>query len=170
MPAEAGEFGSLAMCRNLAGALEHALTVRLADRTATGDPADDPADDAADDAEAVFTVWNDNLALAAATARVAADGIVLRIVDESSRTVPAPAAPLLEPLLRLYGLDWIERRAALLLEHGVAGPGLLERVWAERRRVGDELAGRVGDLAAALDTPDPIAAPATPREAVQPLP
>ncbi|MFC4907475.1 hypothetical protein [Actinomadura gamaensis] len=155
VPDGAGGLGSPAMCRDLAGALERALTVRLADRTATGDAADEPA---------VFTAWNDNLALAAATSRVAADGIVLRLVDEASRAVPAAAGPLLEPLLRLFGLDWIERRAALLLEHGVAGPGLLERVWAERRGVCDVLAGRVGDLAAALDTPAAVAAPTTPRE------
>ncbi|MEV4256944.1 hypothetical protein AB0J52_27590, partial [Spirillospora sp. NPDC049652] len=158
---ESGEFGSAAMCREWAASVEHALTVRLAERTRTPDSADP---------EAVFTVWNDNLALASATARAAADGIVLRIVDEASRTVPQEAAPLLEPLLRLYGLDWIERRAALLLECQVAGPGLLERVWAERRRVGDLLAGRVGDLAAALDTPAPIAAPASPREPAPPTP
>lgn len=158
-PAEpvAREFGSPAMCRTLAASLEHALATRLAGRTATAGPAD---------AEGVFTAWNDNLTLASATARVAADGIVLRIVDESSRAVPAEAAPLLEPLLRVFGLDWIERRAALLLEHGVAGPGLLDRVWAERRGACDVLAGRVGDLAAALDTPTPVAAPTTPREPV----
>ncbi|MCP2343270.1 acyl-CoA dehydrogenase family protein [Actinomadura rupiterrae] len=154
---DGSEFGSVAMCRGLAASLERALTVRLADRTATGD---------APDAEEVFTAWNDNLALAATTARIAADGIVLRIVDESSRSVPNAAGALLAPLLRIYGLDWIERRAALLLEHRVAEPGLLERVGAERRRACDALAGRVGDLAAALDTPAPVAAPTTPREPV----
>ncbi|MEV5572277.1 acyl-CoA dehydrogenase [Spirillospora sp. NPDC052269] len=154
VPEEAGEFGSPAMCRNLAASLEHLLTSRLSTQTAAD----------AGNADAVFTAWNDNLTLAAATSRIAADGIVLRIVAEASRDVPDEAAPLLQPLLRLYGLDWIERRAALLMEHGVAGPGLLERVWAGRREVGDRLAGRVGDLAAALDTPTPIAAPATPRE------
>ncbi|RMI43355.1 hypothetical protein EBO15_16415 [Actinomadura harenae] len=158
---DAGEFGSPAMCRNLAARLERALTAVLATRTAS-------AEDAADAPDAGFTAWNDNLTLAAATARVAADGIVLRIVDESSGSVPADAAPLLEPLLRMFGLDWIERRAALLLEHGVAGPGLLERVWAGRREVCDLLAGRVTDLAAALDTPTPVAAPTTPREPATP--
>lgn len=109
--------------------------------------------EAGDDA---FTAWNGNLVLAARTATACADRIVLEILASALDTGPRA----LGPVLRLHALDRLEHRAADLLNEGVAPPGLLDEVWAARRRTCDELAPAAADLAAALDLPAPVTAPA----------
>ncbi|MFP3969656.1 hypothetical protein SMC26_45720, partial [Actinomadura fulvescens] len=54
---------------------------------------------------------------------------------------------------------WLERRAGVLLDEGVAAPGLLERVWERRRSVCDALAPDEASLAASLELPPEVAAP-----------
>ncbi|WP_131743198.1 acyl-CoA dehydrogenase [Actinomadura roseirufa] len=102
-----------------------------------------------------FTAWNDNLALAARTAAACAERTVLEILSEALESGPAA----LRPVLTLYALDRLERRAADLLNEGVVPPGVLDEVWALRRRTCDELAPRAGELAAAFELPAAITAP-----------
>ncbi|MEU5882986.1 acyl-CoA dehydrogenase [Spirillospora sp. NPDC047279] len=102
-----------------------------------------------------FEAWNDNLALAARTARACADRTVLEIVAAAVDAGPAA----LRPLLSLYALGWLDRQAGVLLDEGVAAPGLLERVAARRRELCDILAPDAGALAAALDLPAQVTAP-----------
>ncbi|TDD67144.1 acyl-CoA dehydrogenase [Actinomadura rubrisoli] len=102
-----------------------------------------------------FAAWNDNLVLAARTARACADRTVLEILGGALEAGP----DALRPVLGLHALNWIDRRAGDLLNEGVVPPGALEEVWALRRRVCDELAPRAADLAAALELPAPITAP-----------
>ncbi|MBT2211969.1 acyl-CoA dehydrogenase [Actinomadura sp. NEAU-AAG7] len=129
----------------LAGEAERRLRDRLADRVeaARGAGADD------------FTAWNDNLALAARTARACADRTVLEIVAGAAESGP----PALRRTLALYALDWLEGRAGDLLNEGVARPGVLEEAAETRRRVGDALAPDAAELAAALELPAEVTAP-----------
>ncbi|WP_272497908.1 acyl-CoA dehydrogenase [Actinomadura terrae] len=102
-----------------------------------------------------FTAWNDNLALAARTARACADRTVLEIVAGAAAAGP----PVLARTLALYALDWLDGRAGDLLNEGVVRPGVLEGVAAARRRVCDALAPDAAALAAALELPAEVCAP-----------
>lgn len=108
------------------------------------------------DGQDAFTAWNGNLALAERTATACADRIILEILAAAAGTGPRA----LGPVLRLHALDRLERRAAVLLNEGVVPPGILDELWAARRRTCDELAPRAGELAAAFDLPAPVTAPA----------
>ncbi|MFC0042666.1 acyl-CoA dehydrogenase [Actinomadura rayongensis] len=127
---------------------ERRLAARLTDRVATAAAAGaDP-----------FTAWNANLSLATAAATAHADRTVLQVVAAAEGSAPPPV----RPLLRLFALDWMESRAAVLLNEGAAASGLLDRVWEARRTLADDLPpGRAADLAAALDLPPAITAPAS---------
>ncbi|CNG39889.1 acyl-CoA oxidase [Mycobacterium tuberculosis] len=100
-----------------------------------------------------FTAWNANLVLAARTAAACADRIVLEICAAGAGTGGTGG------VLRLHALNVLERRAPDLLNEGAAPPGLLDRVWAARRRTCDELAPRAAELAAAFELPAPVTAP-----------
>ncbi|MGK5558084.1 acyl-CoA dehydrogenase [Actinomadura kijaniata] len=130
----------------MAGAVERRLRERLAERVAAA---------RAGGAEA-FTAWNDNLALASRTATALGDRMVLTILAETLGDGPA----VLRPLAGLHALEWMERRADVLLNEGVAGAGLLDRVWGARRRVCDALAPHAAELVAAFDLPGTFGAPA----------
>ncbi|TDE17906.1 acyl-CoA dehydrogenase, partial [Actinomadura sp. 6K520] len=112
--------------------------------------------DAAAGGQDAFTAWNGNLALAARTASACADRLVLEICAAALDDGP----PELRPVLGLHALDLLERRAADLLNEGAAPPGILDEIWAARRRTCDELAPRAGDLAAAFELPPEVTAPA----------
>ncbi|POM22613.1 hypothetical protein BTM25_55630 [Actinomadura rubteroloni] len=131
-----------------AAAAERSLAARLTDRVAAATAGGaDP-----------FTAWNANLSLAAAAATAHADRTVLEVVAAAEGGAPPPV----RPLLRLFALDWMESRAAVLLNEGAAAPGLLDRVWEARRAAADDLPpDRAADLAAALDLPPAITAPAS---------
>lgn len=146
-PPDDGDLASPAVWRFLACEAERRMRDRLAARVAA-------ARDAGADA---FTAWNDNLVLAARTATACADRITLEILVRALDTGPAA----LRPVLTLHALNWIDRRAADLLNEGVLPPGALDEAWAARRRVCDDLAPRAGDLAAAFDLPAEITAPTT---------
>ncbi|TDD76745.1 hypothetical protein E1293_26460 [Actinomadura darangshiensis] len=105
--------------------------------------------------EDAFTAWNGNLVLAARTATACADRIVLEILAAAADTGP----PALGPVLRLHALNRLEHRAADLLNEGVAPPGMLDELWAARRRTCDGLAPAAADLAAGLGVPAPVTAP-----------
>ncbi|MFI0356339.1 acyl-CoA dehydrogenase [Actinomadura sp. 9N407] len=102
-----------------------------------------------------FEAWNANLVAAARTAQACADRMVLEICAGAAASGP----PLLRPLLALYALGWMDRRSGRLLNEGVLAPGALERVWDLRGRVGEELAPRAAELAAALDIPPEVMPP-----------
>lgn len=107
------------------------------------------------DGQDAFTAWNGNLALAERTATACADRIILEILAAAAGAGPRA----LGPVLRLHALDRLERRAAVLLNEGVVPPGILDELWAARRRTCDELAPRAAELAAAFDLPAPVTAP-----------
>ncbi|MGI5201194.1 acyl-CoA dehydrogenase [Spirillospora sp. CA-108201] len=107
------------------------------------------------DGQDAFTAWNGNLALAERTATACADRIILEILAAAAAEGPRA----LGPVLRLHALDRLERRAAVLLNEGVVPPGILDELWAARRRTCDELAPRAAELAAAFDLPAPVTAP-----------
>ncbi|WP_281186145.1 acyl-CoA dehydrogenase [Actinomadura kijaniata] len=130
----------------MAGAVERRLRERLAERVATA---------RAGGAEP-FTAWNDNLALASRTATALGDRMMLTILAEALGEGPA----VLRTLAGLHALEWMERRADVLLNEGVAGAGLLDRVWRARRRVCDALAPHAAELVAAFDLPEAFGAPA----------
>jgi acyl-CoA oxidase len=144
-PPDDGDLHSPDVWLFLARDTERRMRDRLAARVAA-------ALESGDDA---FTAWNGNLVLAARTATACADRIVLEILAAASAGGP----PAVRPVLRLHALDRLERRAADLLNEGVAPPGLLDEVWAARRRTCDEIAPGAADLAAALDLPAPVTAP-----------
>ncbi|GGV38768.1 hypothetical protein GCM10010182_73880 [Actinomadura cremea] len=144
-PPDGGDLASPAVWRWLAGETERRMRDRLAARVAA----------ARDGGADAFTAWNDNLVLAARTATACADRITLEILGRALDTGPAA----LRPVLTLHALDWIDRRAAALLNEGVLPPGALDEAWAARRRVCAELAPRAGDLAAGFDLPAEITAP-----------
>ena len=102
-----------------------------------------------------FEAWNANLALAARTASACADRMVL----ETLAQVWEDGAEPLRGVLAFYALGWMERRAGWLLEEQVLAPGSMERVWELRGRVGERLAPRAGELAAAFELPEEITAP-----------
>ncbi|NVI86849.1 acyl-CoA dehydrogenase, partial [Actinomadura sp. BRA 177] len=102
-----------------------------------------------------FTAWNANLVLAARTASACADRIVLEICAAVVDTGPDE----LGPVLRLHALNVLDRRAPDLLNEGAAPPGILDEVWAARRRACDQLAPRAAELAAAFALPAPVTAP-----------
>ncbi|MBW8482557.1 acyl-CoA dehydrogenase [Actinomadura parmotrematis] len=140
-----GDFLDPRVWLHLAGDLER----RLGDRLTAG------VAEAARAGAEPFAVWNDRLALGAAAAGAFADRAELAVVAEAVEAGPA----VMRPLLGLYALDWMERRAGLLLDTGVAGPGLIAGVWEARRRLSDELGPRAAALAAALDPPTELTAP-----------
>ncbi|MFV2172971.1 acyl-CoA dehydrogenase [Actinomadura sp. LOL_016] len=144
-PPDDGDLASPAVWRWLAGEAERRMRDRLAARVAA----------ARDGGADAFTAWNGNLVLAARTATACADRITLEILGRALDTGPAA----LRPVLTLHALNWIDRRAAALLNEGVLPPGALDEAWAARRRVCEELAPRAGDLAAAFDLPAEITAP-----------
>src|SRR5690606_31028234 len=82
------------------------------------------------DGDDPFTAWNANLTLAARTAGACADRLVLEICAAALGSGPAA----LRPVLRLHALNLLERRAADLLNEGAAPPGILDEIWAARRR------------------------------------
>src|SRR5690606_34803966 len=144
-PPDDGDLDSPAVWLFLARDTERRMRDRLAARIRRArSDGDDP-----------FTAWNANLTLAARTAGACADRLVLEICAAALDTGPAA----LRPVLRLHALNLLERRAADLLNEGAAPPGILDEIWAARRRTCDELAPRAGELAAALDLPDQITAP-----------
>ncbi|WP_018656354.1 hypothetical protein [Actinomadura flavalba] len=128
----------------LAGAVEARLAAKLAARV----------EGAQAGGASAFAAWNAELAPARAAATALADRTVLEIVAAAAADGPAQAAPL----WRMAALDWMARRAGVLLNEGVAGPGLLDRVWAARRDLAGEVA--VEPLAAALEPPSGLGAPA----------
>ncbi|MFB4320525.1 acyl-CoA dehydrogenase [Actinomadura sp. 21ATH] len=129
----------------LAGECEARMRERLAARVAA---------ELAAGADA-FAAWNANLALAARTARACGDRMVLEVCARAAGSGPA----VLRPLLGLHALGWMDRRAGTLLDAGVLEPGSLQRVWDLRGRLGEELAPRAAELAAALEVPAEVAAP-----------
>jgi len=144
LPADA-DLGAPGVWLHAAGEGERRLRERLSARVSQAlEGGQDP-----------FHAWNDNLALAQATALACADRTMLEIVAAASQEGP----PQLAPLLRLFALDRLERRSGALLNEGVAGPGLVDRIWAERRAVCDELAPAAASIAAALDVPPEVTAP-----------
>ncbi|MEO3824303.1 acyl-CoA dehydrogenase [Actinomadura sp. B10D3] len=145
-PPDDGDLESPRVWLFLARDTERRMRDRLAARV----------NDALHDGEDAFTAWNGNLVLAARTATACADRVVLEILASALDSGPRA----LGPVLRLHALDRLERRAADLLNEGVVPPGLLDELWAARRRTCDELAPGAQDLAAALDLPAPVTAPA----------
>ncbi|MEU5991680.1 acyl-CoA dehydrogenase [Spirillospora sp. NPDC047418] len=143
-PPDGGDLDSPRVWLHLARDAERRMRDRLAGRVeaALGDGGD------------AFTAWNANLVLAARTAGACADRIVLEICAAAA-TAPAGTGAV----LRLHALNILERRAPDLLNEGVAPPGILDQVWAARRRTCDELAPHAADLAAAFDLPAPVTAP-----------
>ncbi|MFC9974576.1 acyl-CoA dehydrogenase [Spirillospora sp. NPDC127200] len=144
-PPDGGDLLSPQVWPHLAAAAETRLRERLAERVGAAQAAGRDA----------FTAWNDNLALATRTATLLADRTVLEIVAAAASDSAA-----LRPVLSLYALEWLERRADVLLNEGVLGPGALDRVWEARRGVCDRLAPRAEELAAAFELPASITAPA----------
>ncbi|MFB4303557.1 acyl-CoA dehydrogenase [Actinomadura sp. NTSP31] len=145
-PPDDGDLDSPRVWLFLAREAERRMRDRLAERVrAAADAGADP-----------FTAWNDNLVLAARTATACADRLTLEICDAARESGP----PALGPVLRLHALNWMDRRAAGLLDEGVVPPGWLEEVHAARRRTCDELAPRAAELAAAFELPPVITAPA----------
>ncbi|MFG2001483.1 acyl-CoA dehydrogenase [Spirillospora sp. NPDC048911] len=106
-----------------------------------------------------FESWNDNLSLAVRTATACADRTVLEILAAACEPEAVSGSGPLRPLLGLHALGWLERRAGVLLDEGVAEPGLLERVAERRRAVCDALAPDAAALAAALELPPEVTAP-----------
>ncbi|MGI5169605.1 acyl-CoA dehydrogenase [Spirillospora sp. CA-253888] len=145
-PPDGGDLLSPQVWPHLAAAAETRLRERLAERVGAARAAGRDA----------FTAWNDNLALATRTATLLADRTMLEIVAAAAASGPAG----LRPVLSLYALEWLERRADVLLNEGVLGPGTLDRVWEARRGVCDRLAPRAEELAAAFELPASITAPA----------
>ncbi|MFC4053619.1 acyl-CoA dehydrogenase [Actinomadura syzygii] len=133
----------------LAGEAERRMRDRLADRVAAARRSGADA----------FTAWNGNLVLAARTAGACADRLVLEILAAAPAAAAPDARPLLRRVLGLHALNLLERRAADLLNEGAAPPGVLDRLWAARRRVCDELAPHAGELAAAFELPAAVTAP-----------
>ncbi|MFI6519052.1 acyl-CoA dehydrogenase [Spirillospora sp. NPDC050679] len=144
-PPDGGDLLSPQVWPHLAAAAETRLRERLAERVGAAQAAGRDA----------FTAWNDNLALATRTATLLADRTMLEIVAAA-----ASDSARLRPVLSLYALEWLERRADVLLNEGVLGPGALDRVWEARRGVCDRLAPRAEELAAAFELPASITAPA----------
>ncbi|GAA0586722.1 acyl-CoA dehydrogenase family protein [Actinomadura livida] len=132
----------LFLARDTERRMRDRLAARIGDAAAAGDDA--------------FTAWNGNLALAGRTASACADRIVLEICAAAAESGP----PELRAVLGLHALDLLERRAADLLNEGAAPPGIVDEIWAARRRACDELAPRAGDLAAAFELPPEVTAPA----------
>ncbi|MFB4310225.1 hypothetical protein [Actinomadura sp. GTD37] len=141
-PPDGGDLDSPAVWLFLARDTERRMGDRLAARVqaALGGGAD------------AFAAWNGNLALAARTATACADRVVLEILAAASGAGQGT-------VLRLHALNLLERRAADLLNEGVAPPGMLDELWAARRRACDELAPRAGELAAAFGLPAAVTAP-----------
>ncbi|WP_084265742.1 acyl-CoA dehydrogenase [Actinomadura macra] len=102
-----------------------------------------------------FAAWNDNLVLAARTATACADRMILEIVAAAVQSGPA----VLRPVLGLHALNWLDRRAGELLNEGVVAPGVLDEVWALRRRACEALAPRAAELVAAFELPAAVTAP-----------
>ncbi|MCQ0013110.1 hypothetical protein LUW76_02740 [Actinomadura madurae] len=146
-PPDDGDLESPRVWLFLARDTERRMRDRLAARV----------NDALQSGEDAFTAWNGNLVLAARTATACADRIVLEILASALESGPRA----LGPVLRLHALDRLEHRAADLLNEGVVPPGMLDELWAARRRTCDELAPGAQDLAAALDLPAPVTAPAS---------
>ncbi|WP_131755088.1 acyl-CoA dehydrogenase [Actinomadura fibrosa] len=145
-PPDEGDLRSPRVWLFLARDVERRMRDRLAGRVADARAAGrDP-----------FTAWNGNLVLAARTAVACADRTMLEILVTSLEEGPE----LLGPVLRLHALNWLDRRAGDLLNEGVVPAGVLDEVWALRAEVCDALAPRAADLAAGLDLPAPITAPA----------
>ncbi|TDC60462.1 hypothetical protein E1200_30390, partial [Actinomadura sp. GC306] len=144
-PPDDGDLSSPRVWLFLARDTERRMRDRLAARVAG----------AAAGGQDAFTAWNGNLALAARTASACADRLVLEICAAALDTGPAE----LRPVLGLHALDLLEHRAADMLNEGVAPPGILDRIWAERRRTCDELAPRAAGLAAAFELPPEVTAP-----------
>ncbi|TDC79067.1 acyl-CoA dehydrogenase [Actinomadura sp. 7K507] len=144
-PPDGGDLDSPAVWLFLARDTERRMRDRLAARVRA----------AAGSGQDAFTAWNGNLVLAARTAAACADRLVLEICAAALDAGPAE----LRPVLRLHALNLLDRRAADLLNEGVAPPGVLDEVWAARRRACDELAPRAGQLAAAFELPAAITAP-----------
>ncbi|WP_330230255.1 acyl-CoA dehydrogenase family protein [Nocardia sp. NBC_00508] len=97
-----------------------------------------------------FTAWNENLTLARTAASVHADRLLLELLSAVHDTAPNPVGRL----LRLYGLAWIEDRAAILMDMRLVPPDLLDRVWSRRRGLCDELEPHIADLVGVFDFPD----------------
>ncbi|WP_030177037.1 acyl-CoA dehydrogenase [Spirillospora albida] len=106
-----------------------------------------------------FTAWNAHLPLAARAATAYADRAVLEIV---AAALPAgePAEGPLGGVLRLHAVNRLAHAAAVLLDEGIAEPGFLDAAAAARGRLCDALAPHTAALAAGLDLPPGIAAPA----------
>ncbi|XRQ15207.1 acyl-CoA dehydrogenase [Actinomadura welshii] len=144
-PPDDGDLHSPRVWLFLARETERRMRDRLAERIQAAHRAgEDP-----------FTAWNGNLTLAARTARACADRTVLEICAAALDT----GLPQLRPVLGLHALNLLDRRAADLLNEGAAPPGMLDEVWAARRRTCDELAPRAAELAAAFELPEQITAP-----------
>ncbi|KAB2349058.1 acyl-CoA dehydrogenase [Actinomadura rudentiformis] len=153
---DGGDLSSPRVWVHLARDCELRLQRRLAGRVAA----------ARADGRDGFEAWNDNLSLAVRTATACADRTMLEILAAACEPEPgsepasaAGAAGTLRPLLGLHALGWLERRAGVLLDEGVAEPGLLERVWERRGALCDELAGDAAALAAAFELPSEVTAP-----------
>src|SRR5690606_12421844 len=111
-PPDDGDLNSPQVWLFLIGDTERRMRDRLAARV----------HDARRRGEDAFTAWNANLVLAARTAQTFADRIVLEIC---AAALDSTAPPLLAPVLRLHALNVLDRRAADLLNEGVAPPGIL---------------------------------------------
>ncbi|QXJ19789.1 hypothetical protein AGRA3207_000381 [Actinomadura graeca] len=145
VPPDGGDLASPRMWLWLARTAELRMRDRLAGRVQA-------ALEAGADA---FTAWNDNLVLAERAAAACADRMTLEILAAAAE--PGPA--VLRRLLGLHALNWVDRRAGDLLNEGVLAPGVLEEVWALRRRACDALAPRAAELAAAFELPAAVTAP-----------
>ena len=144
-PPDGGDLDSPAVWLYLARDTERRMRDRLAGRVR----------DALDGGADAFTAWNGNLVLAARTAAACADRVVLEILAAAGEgRGDAEAA-----VLRLHALNLLERRAADLLNEGAAPPGILDQLWAARRRTCDALAPRAAELAAAFELPAALTAP-----------
>ncbi|WP_245679135.1 acyl-CoA dehydrogenase [Actinomadura hibisca] len=147
---DGGDLLSPQVWPHLAAMAEARLRERLAERVRAARAAGRDA----------FDAWNDNLALATRTATLLADRTMLEIVASAAASAAGTGPAGLRPVLALHALGWLERRADVLLNEGVLGPGALDRVWEARRGVCDELAPRADELAAAFELPASITAPA----------
>ncbi|MGW0246607.1 acyl-CoA dehydrogenase family protein [Nocardia goodfellowii] len=133
------DLASPATWRILARATERNLRQRLIDRIR----------DARSTGVDEFTVWNDNLALAQATADARGNRIVLEILADAHDRAPYP----LQRLLCMYALSWIERYAGSLTDQQLTPPHLFDHLWERRRKLCDELTPHIPDFATAFHLP-----------------
>jgi acyl-CoA oxidase len=107
-------------------------------------------DAAKSDGAEEFTAWNDNLFLARSAASAWADRIVVELLCSAHRTAPRPV----DQLFSLFALSWIEKSAQFLAALHPTPRELMNRIWAHRRELCDDLSQHSADLANAIGLPD----------------